>query len=176
MSLFGFVTPRTTGPKPFAAILRSPHRPEIDHRLLELQQPVKHVHHWLTEELRVTGISYPTLTRYKKFRMASPESFDRTDELRRDLDALDVVVQRGRAAMVESGLLPRPGEVVKAIELRASLLERFPDLTARVQEEANEAMKRLTNAVLEVVTDEQRQEILRRYQAFEREAEERSKQ
>src|SRR4051812_48094522 len=117
------------GPKPYAAILESPHRSQIDERLFTQRHSARSVWHWLTSELGVESISYVTLTRYKNSSIgdrSKPLEDVRREEVLKDLEVLGAIVQRGEEAL-EAGYLPRMSELLKAIELRAQLLARFPD-------------------------------------------------
>ncbi len=148
------------GPRPFTRILSSPFRDEIDQRLFDRRQTVARVHRWLTENSAVP-ISYAMLNRYKAWglseRANEPQDV-RQEELSKDLAYLGEVIRLGRDTL-QQGLLVRPGEVMRAVELRSNILERFPDLSGERQQRDREAMAVFAQAVLQIVTEEQRLEL-----------------
>lgn len=146
------------GPRPYESILTSPHKNDIDDRLFVRRLPVRKVHRWLTDELAVTSISYATLNRYKISRSSIKGDGDadlRRAELKRDLSYLGRVVKGGKLAL-EQGLLVRPSEAMRAVELRTRILAEFPDSNEELGKRHKEEIMAFGNIVLGVVSEEQR--------------------
>ncbi len=152
----------TSGRRPFAPIINSPHQAVIDEKLFSQRQPVLKVHKWLVDTFNIDTISYQMLNRYKKSRALATgraPNDARRREVRRDLKYLGEVIKRAKAAL-EEGLFIRPADAIQAIQLRARLLEAFPDLSDEREEMFKATLQRTTEAVLKVVTDEQRLKIM----------------
>ncbi|MBE0611239.1 MAG: hypothetical protein IH609_17795 [Dehalococcoidia bacterium] len=150
------------GPRPYESILVCPHKNEIDQRLFVRRLPVRKVHRWLTEEMAVQTISYATLNRYKNAEalLRSEDDDDlRRAELKRDLAYLRLVVKRGRKAL-EDGLLVRPAEAIRAVEMRSHILALFGDGGEKAEKRHQAQLQRVASAVLSVVSEEQRVAIV----------------
>ncbi len=152
------------GPRPYESILTSPQKKDIDDRLFVRRQPVRKVHRWLTDEMAVTTISYATLNRYRNaeaiIRSEDDEDLRRA-ELKRDLAYLRLVVKRGRKAL-EEGLMVRPTEAMRAVEMRSHILALFGDAGEKAEKRHRAQLELVRSAVLSVVSEEQRLEIVDR--------------
>ncbi len=152
--------PFPRGPRPFAPIFSSPLRSEIDERLFERRHRVARVHQWLAEASAVP-ISYAMLSRYKKWVAKERPSLDedvRVREVGKDLAYLDRVIRLGQDTL-DSGLCVRPSEALRAVELRANILERFPDLSGDREKQYQAALQTFADTVMRVVSPEQLNEI-----------------
>ncbi|MBE0611217.1 MAG: hypothetical protein IH609_17680 [Dehalococcoidia bacterium] len=150
------------GPRAYESILTSPHKADIDERLFIRRQPVRKVHRWLTDELAVTSISYATLNRYKNAQSSIKGDGDadlRRAELKRDLSYLGRVVKGGKVAL-QQGLLVRPSEAIRAVELRTRILAEFPDSNEELGKRHKEETRALADIILGVVSEEQRVAIV----------------
>lgn len=144
------------GPRPFAAIFVHPLRSEIDERLFVRHQKVARVHQWL-DEVSDVKVSYATLNRYRKWRISEGmrENSDlRSAEVRKDLAYLEEIVRLSRSTL-DAGVLVRPSEAMRAVELRANLLERFPDASGEREARHESELRRLADAVKSVVSEDQ---------------------
>ena len=159
----------TPGRRPYSSIISSQHKDSIDDKLFAKRQSVLKVHRWLVNEMDVDTITYQTLNRYRNNRLLTTEGVPddtRRREVRRDLKYLAEVVKRGKAALAE-GLFIRPADAIQAIQLRARLLEAFPDVSGEREAAMNANFKRTIDEVLKVVTNEQRLEIMSLIRAWD---------
>jgi hypothetical protein len=157
------VLKKLSGPRPYEPIITSPHRAEIDERLFEQKHSVRSVHKWISEELGVADISYVTLTRYRNAQLNAGRGSDgerRRTEVLRDLKYLGAIVKLGKVTL-DAGLAVRPSEAMRAIELRSQLLSTFPDATKERDTRYQALLAQFAEIVREVITEEQRQEIIR---------------
>jgi hypothetical protein len=162
VSLMAYGLVLQPGPRPYESILVCPHKKEIDERLFVRRLPVRKVHRWLTDDMAVKTISYATLNRYRNaealIRCEDDEDLRRA-ELKRDLKYLGMVVKRGRKALDE-GLLVRPAEAIRAVEMRSQLLALFGDGGEKAEKRHQAQLQRVASAVLSVVSEEQRVAIV----------------
>ena len=151
------------GPQPFQPITSSPHKPAIDRKLFVENRPIREVWRWLNEE-GAQPIGYVTLTRYKKAvlkaRQDAPSAM-RRKEVRHDLATLGQIVSRGQD-LLHQGLAPRLTDVLRAVELRSQMLAQFPDASDERLHTARDMFLALVDLVLEVISEEQRLEIVDR--------------
>ena len=156
------------GPQPFQPITSSPHRAAIDRKLFVENRPIREVWRWLNEE-GAQAIGYVTLTRYRKAVLKAREdapSAMRRKEVRNDLATLGQIVSRGQD-LLHQGLVPRLTDVLRAVELRSQMLAQFPDASDERLHTARDMFLALIDLVLDVVSDEQREEIIDRAQHIE---------
>jgi hypothetical protein len=162
MSLPPFLT-LSRGPRPYQAILSSPHRQEIDTLLFEEKCPVREVYRRI-QDLGDTEVSYVTLTRYKNARLKESERSDselRFEEVRRDVETLGRIIDKG-LEMLDAGWTPRMAEMLRAIELRGNLLQQFPDASESMKHAARRQLEDVIEVIKDVISEEQRREIVRR--------------
>jgi hypothetical protein len=149
------------GRVPFQPIVTSPYKPDIDVLLFQKQLPVRDVWRWL-EDKGVTTISYIMLTRYRKEhleRIGQARDAQQDHDLRRDFDTLEAIIKRGQEALAD-GWTPRMSELLKAIELRAHLATRFPDLQPTARDKLAAELARYVDIINKYMTPEQAKAIM----------------